>query len=37
VSTGSGTALDKITAFENAGIVVAKSPEDIVVQVKKII
>ncbi|MFU8766148.1 MAG: succinate--CoA ligase subunit alpha [Candidatus Methanoperedens sp.] len=33
VSTGSGTALDKIAAFQNAGIVVAKSPADIVAQV----
>ena len=36
VSTGSGTARDKITAFENAGIIVAKSPAEIVAQVKKI-
>lgn len=36
VSTGSGTARDKIAAFEKAGIIVAKSPEDIVTQVKKI-
>ena len=36
VSTGSGTAQDKIMAFENAGIFVAKSPAEIVAQVKKV-
>lgn len=37
VSMGSGTALEKITAFEDAGIPVARSPSDIVTKVKNII
>ncbi len=37
VSAGSGTALEKIQAFENAGIAVAKSPVDIVQRVKGIL
>ncbi len=36
-STGTGTALEKIKAFENAGITVAKSPADIVRQVNNIL
>lgn len=36
VSMGSGTAREKITAFENAGISVAKSPSDIVLQLKNL-
>ncbi|MFZ3383244.1 MAG: hypothetical protein WA144_04890 [Candidatus Methanoperedens sp.] len=34
ISMGVGTALEKIQAFENAGITVAKSPSDIVQLVK---
>ncbi len=36
-SPGTGTALEKIAAFENAGIQVAKSPADIVRQVNNIL
>ncbi len=34
---GGGTALDKIRAFEDAGIAVAKSPKDIVQHVKSVV
>ncbi len=37
VSAGSGSALEKIAAFEGAGIPVAKSPADIVRQVNNIL
>jgi len=37
VSAGGGTALEKIQAFERAGITVGKSPVDIVRIVKNII
>ncbi len=37
VSMGGGTALEKIQAFESAGITVGNSPEDIVQKVKNII
>ncbi|MDD5472971.1 MAG: succinate--CoA ligase subunit alpha [Candidatus Methanoperedens sp.] len=37
VSAGSGSALEKIAAFESAGIPVAKSPADIVRQVNNIL
>lgn len=37
VSAGSGSAIEKIQAFENAGIAVAKSPADIVRQVNNIL
>ncbi len=37
VSMGTGSALEKIAAFESAGITVAKSPGDIVQQVKNIL
>jgi succinyl-CoA synthetase alpha subunit len=37
ISAGSGSALEKIAAFENAGVTVAKSPGDIVRQVKILI
>jgi succinyl-CoA synthetase alpha subunit len=36
ISMGSGTAREKISAFENAGIPVAKSPSDIVLQLKNL-
>jgi succinyl-CoA synthetase alpha subunit len=35
ISMGVGTAAGKIKAFENAGIIVAKSPSDIVQQIEK--
>jgi succinyl-CoA synthetase alpha subunit len=37
VSMGGGTALEKIHAFEKAGITVGRSPEDIVQKVKSIL
>ena len=37
VSAGSGSAIEKIQAFENAGITVAKSPADIVRQVNNVL
>lgn len=37
VSAGSGSAIEKIQAFENAGIIVAKSPADIVRQVNNVL
>ncbi len=37
VSMGGGTALEKIHAFEKAGIMVGRSPEDIVQKVKTIL
>lgn len=37
VSAGSGSAIEKIQAFENAGITVAKSPADIVKQVNNVL
>jgi len=37
VSGGGGTALEKIRAFENAGVTVGRSPEDIVRIVKNIL
>lgn len=37
VSMGGGTALEKIHAFENAGIIVGKSPMDIVRKIKDIL
>ncbi len=36
ISMGSGTAREKISAFENAGIPVAKSPSDIVMRLKNL-
>lgn len=37
IVSGGGTALEKIAAFENAGITVAKSPADVVQKVKNFI
>jgi len=37
VSAGGGTAIEKIKAFESAGVIVGKSPADIVQKVKNII
>jgi len=37
VSMGSGSAIEKIAAFEKAGIIVAKSPADIVMRMKGVL
>ncbi len=37
VSTGSGTALEKIKAFERAGITIGRSPKDIVLKLTNIL